>query len=49
MIDYNITRITNNRGDNIIYMDTKALLDYLWKDQLLEALGQTFHRTKFKN
>ena len=48
MIDYNITAITNNRGHNIIYMDTKTLLDYLRKEQLFEKIGRRFNRSNFK-
>lgn len=47
-MDYKITAITNNRGDNVIYLQTETLLDYLNKEQMFEAMGREFNRTKFR-
>ena len=47
-MDYKITAITNNRGDNVIYVKTETLLDYLNKEQVFEAMGRAFNRTAFR-
>jgi hypothetical protein len=47
-MDYTKTAITNNRGDNVIYLDTATLLDYLNKEKIFEAMGRRFNRTAFR-
>ena len=47
-MDYKITAITNNRGNNVIYLKTETLLDYLNKEQIFEAMGRRFNRTAFR-
>jgi hypothetical protein len=47
-MDHTITAITNNRGDNVIYLKTDTLLDYLNKEKVFEAMGRKFNRTAFR-
>lgn len=43
-----ITRVSNNRGHKLIYVPTKQLLEFLHKEQLMEAIGRDYNRTAFK-